>query len=143
MQSDKPVLIEGGLSVDDRGILAFCNDFKFDDVKRFYIVQNHRSGFIRAWHGHKHEVKYVTAVAGAALVCVVPLGGALVDVRRFTLFANKPAVLYIPPGYANGWMSLTPDCRLLFLSTATLKESAQDDIRFPTYHWDLWSVEER
>ena len=52
-------LINGGIAVDDRGQLSFVNDFDFKDVKRFYMVENHEKGFIRAWHGHKKDVKYV------------------------------------------------------------------------------------
>ena len=49
----EPILIKGGLSVDDRGSVSFVNDFNFSDVKRFYMIQNHVQGFVRAWHGHK------------------------------------------------------------------------------------------
>ena len=61
MAMDAPWLIEGGLAVDDRGIVSFVNDFDFAGVKRFYMVSNHKAGFVRAWHAHKHEAKYVMA----------------------------------------------------------------------------------
>ena len=66
-------IINGGLAVDDRGEIAFVNDFHFESVKRFYMVSNHKQGFVRAWHAHKHEAKYVFAVAGAALVGAVKI----------------------------------------------------------------------
>lgn len=148
MQSDKPVLIEGGISVDDRGQIAFVNGFDFEGVRRFYTVSNHRAGFVRAWHGHKKEAKYVTAVAGSALVCAVRivdwgLANPSAHVSRYVLSAAKPAVLYIPPSYANGWMSLVENTRLMFFSTAPLEESIGDDIRLPAKYWNPWSVEER
>ncbi len=59
------------------------------------------------------------------------------------LSAGTPAVLYIPPGYANGFMSLTADARLAFFSTRTLAESQGDDVRFDARHWDIWDVVER
>ena len=67
-------LIDGGLAVDDRGTVRFVNDFDFNGVKRFYQVENHQKGFIRAWHGHKKESKYVYVSSGTALVGVVDLG---------------------------------------------------------------------
>jgi dTDP-4-dehydrorhamnose 3,5-epimerase-like enzyme len=67
----EPELLRGGLAVDDRGEVGFVNEFAFDDVKRFYTVSNHAVGFVRAWHGHQREAKYVLAVSGAALVCCV------------------------------------------------------------------------
>ena len=88
------------------------------------------------------------AVAGSAVVAAVGIDGwnlpnASAPVARFTLSAAKPAILAIPAGYANGWMSLTDDARLLWFSTATLTESAADDYRFPARYWDCWKVEER
>lgn len=145
---ERPRLLTGGVSVDDRGAVRHVNTFDFAGVKRFYVVDNHRSGLVRAWHGHRREAKYVTVVAGAALVATVaiedwerPALGA--PVERFVLSANTPAVLYVPPGHANGFMSLTADARLVFFSTATLDESRADDVRFPSRTWNPWEVEER
>ena len=64
-------IINGGIAVDDRGSVRFINDFEFKGVKRFYHVDNHKRGFIRAWHGHKKEGKYVYVVDGAALIGLV------------------------------------------------------------------------
>jgi dTDP-4-dehydrorhamnose 3,5-epimerase len=145
---DKPVLFPGGLAADDRGELGFVNDFHFDGVKRFYTVSNYRQGFIRAWHGHKREAKYVTAVSGAAVVGAVKVDNwdepsKELPVERFVLSAHKPAVLYIPSGHANGFMSLTQDLKLMFFSTSTLAESQGDDFRYDAHYWDIWTVVER
>jgi len=145
---DKPVVISGGLAVDDRGEVGFVNDFSFQGVKRFYMVSNHRAGFIRAWHGHRKEGKYVTAVVGSAIVGAVRIDNwespsRELSVDRFVLSARKPSVLFIPPGYANGFMSLTDDLKLMFFSTSTLEESIADDIRFDSRLWDAWQVAER
>ncbi len=143
-----PQLFEGGLAMDDRGEVGFANDFKFDGVKRFYSVANYRSGFIRAWHAHKRESKYVTVVKGSALV-----GAVEVDnwenpskdskVWRYVLAEHKPSVLFIPAGYANGFMSLTADTKLIFFSTSSLEETQGDDIRFDAYYWNPWQILER
>jgi dTDP-4-dehydrorhamnose 3,5-epimerase len=117
-------------------------------VKRFYVVENLRAGLVRAWHGHRREAKYVTVLTGAAVVAAVhvddwecPSRDAAVE--RFVLSASAPGVVFIPPGHANGFMSLTADARLVFFSTATLEESRSDDVRFPARTWDPWGVEER
>jgi dTDP-4-dehydrorhamnose 3,5-epimerase-like enzyme len=144
----EPVLFRGGLAIDDRGELGFVNDFRFEAVKRFYTVANHRAGFVRAWHGHRKEGKYVTVVEGAALIGAVPLGDGShpsreTPVKRYVLSANQPSVLFIPPGYFNGFMSLTADTKLMFFSTATLEESLDDDIRLEAHFWNIWNIEER
>ena len=144
----EPVLIQGGLAVDDRGEVGFVNGFDFTGVKRFYTVRNHRSGFVRAWHAHRREAKYVTVTSGAALIGAVRVDdwdrpSTSLPVIRHVLSAAQPKVLYIPAGYANGFMSLTDGARLMFFSTSTLEESAGDDIRFDARYWDVWTVEER
>lgn len=68
-----PRLIVGALAVDDRGEVGFVNEFHFEGVRRFYTVANHRQGFVRAWHAHRREAKYVFAVQGAALVGAVQI----------------------------------------------------------------------
>jgi dTDP-4-dehydrorhamnose 3,5-epimerase len=143
-----PRLFAGGLAVDDRGSLAFVNDFDFVGVKRFYLVSNHRSGLVRAWHAHRREAKYVTVTRGAALVGAVRIDdwdapSRDAEVHRHVLAAQRPGLLYVPAGYANGFMSLTEDATLLFFSTASLEESRGDDVRYPARHWDIWDVAER
>jgi dTDP-4-dehydrorhamnose 3,5-epimerase len=140
--------MSGGLAVDDRGEVAFVNDFDFAEVKRFYLVSNHRQGFVRAWHAHRNESKYVTVVSGAALVGAVMINNweapdTQSTVDRFVLSASKPSVLFIPKGYANGFMSLTSDAKLMFFSTSTLEESRNDDVRYDARYWDIWRPVER
>ena len=143
-----PYLIEGGLAIDDRGQVVFINDFDFKDVKRFYMVSNHRSNFVRAWHAHKKEAKYVLVVKGAAVIGAVKIDDwdnpdKTAEVHRFILSEKKPTILYIPTGYANGFMSLTEDAQLIFFSTSTIEKSKGDDIRYDSRYWDVWNVTER
>ncbi len=144
----EPRIIRGSLAVDDRGAVGFVNDFDFAGVKRFYTVRNHRAGFVRAWHAHRREAKYVTAVSGAALVGAVAIDdwdhpSADAPVTRHVLSAHQPAVLHLPAGFANGIMSLTPETTLIIFSTATLAESLADDIRYDARYWDIWTIAER
>jgi dTDP-4-dehydrorhamnose 3,5-epimerase-like enzyme len=146
--AEKPHLIQGQIVIDDRGAVSFVNDFSFPSVKRFYTVTNHRKGFVRAWHGHKHETKFCTAVRGALLVCCIEIDNWTepsldLKINRFVLSEHTPSVLHIPPGYVNGFMSLTDAAKITFFSTSTLNESLSDDIRFPARRWDPWRVEER
>lgn len=140
----KPQLVAGGIAVDDRGALSFVPGFSFAKIKRFYVVENFSLDTIRAWHGHKKESKYVMAAAGSAIVGAVSLKKKSKP-QRHILSAKKPAILHIPPGYANGFRSLEPRTILLIFSTSTLELSQSDDIRFPWDHWgkEIWEVEHR
>ena len=146
--SEKVSFIEGGISVDDRGYLVFCNDFNMKDIKRFYQVSNHSSSFIRAWHAHKYEAKYVYAISGAAIIAAVKVDNwdkpsKDLKVERFVLSEKKPGVFFIPGGYAHGYKTLVPDTRIMFFSTASLAESGKDDYRYDANYWDPWEIVER
>ena len=143
-----PELIKGGAASDDRGRLTFANDFDLEPCRRFYVVENFAVGTVRAWHAHRHERKWVLALTGAALACCVAIDdwdapSPETEVHRFTLDASQPAVLAVPPGFANGAMSLLPGTRLMYLSDAPLEASLEDDVRYPARHWDPWHVDER
>src|SRR3989344_3232709 len=131
-------LLNGDSAVDDRGKVKFVNDFDFKNVKRFYQVENHQKGFIRAWHGHKKEDKYVYVASGSALVGVVNL--VTNEVERFVLTADKPTILWVPPNSANGFMNLTDNTIVIFFSSHTLQESTKDDLRFPYNKWNIWDI---
>ncbi len=146
--SDDLEYIEGGVGVDDRGEVFFANNFHFEGVKRFYAIHNHHIGFIRAWHAHKKAAKYVVVTRGAALIGAVKVDhwenpSKNIKVHRFVLSSTKPGVLYIPPGYANGAMSLTDDAQIVYFCTDTLEETMQDDYRYHAQYWNIWDVEAR
>ncbi len=141
MSDNLPSLILGGVAVDDRGSVRFLNDFNFENVKRFYQVQNHRQGFIRAWHGHNHEAKYVYVASGSALVGAVNMETD--EVKKFVLSSQTPRVLFIPAGYANGFKTLEDNTIILFFSTSSLNESLNDDIRFDYDKWNIWEEDYR
>ena len=145
---NEPRLIKGGLAVDDRGQVSFVNDFDFEGVKRFYAVENHSRGFVRAWHAHKKEAKYAMVVKGAALVGTVKIDNwdspsKDATVHRHVLSERAPSVLFIPAGYANGFMSLSDDMKIFYFSTSSIEESLGDDIRYDARYWNPWTVEER
>jgi dTDP-4-dehydrorhamnose 3,5-epimerase-like enzyme len=145
---ETPRLIDGGLAIDERGEIAFVNGFRFEGVKRFYVVKNHRPGCVRAWQAHRHEAKYVIAIGGEALVAAVAVDDWSVPsksaaIHRYELSAKKPALLFIPPGYANGSMSLNAEAQIIFFSTSTLEESKADDVRYDARHWDIWTLDGR
>lgn len=153
-------IITGQTSTDDRGRVTFINDFNPSDlgIKRMYMVENHMQGFIRAWHGHLKEDKYVTVVKGAALIKAIQLNDFsnrnpyMLNREHYedahiscVISENEPKVLHIPKGYANGFMTLTPDTKVLFYSTSSLEESKGDDFRFNLENNSkhVWEIKQR
>jgi len=154
MEKNEIKTLNGGLATDDRGSVRFVNDFNFEGVKRFYQVQNHREGFIRAWHAHQKEAKYVYVAKGTALIGAVPFDVMMnlknkndqldnSKIFKTVLSANNPKIVYIPSGYANGFKSLEKDTIIQFFSTSTLQESLGDDFRFDYDLVDIWNEDYR
>lgn len=136
----------GGVSFDDRGYLRHINDFDMSEVKRFYQVENHKKGFIRAWHGHKEEAKWVYVASGSIILGVVDMeqvGKKTPRVAKIYLSAVKPEVVYIPASHYNGFMNLEDNTKVIFFSDKTFEEAKNDDIRMPHDTWDIWSIESR
>lgn len=143
-------VFNGDIAVDDRGSLSFINDFDFKGVKRFYQVENNSKHVIRAFHGHLKEGKYVYVPKGAIIFAVVYLDDIKKpnkknEVYRYILSEKKPKIIYVPPGYANGFRVLEYGTKILFFSTSTLKNSINDDYRYQYDYWgrDIWNIENR
>ncbi|HEY4324219.1 MAG TPA: dTDP-4-dehydrorhamnose 3,5-epimerase family protein [Mucilaginibacter sp.] len=145
---DKPKVIEGAIHNDYRGSVFFVNDFNFNEVKRFYMIQPATINSIRAWQGHKKEQKWFYVVDGSFKVVVVKIDDwenpdANTDIYEFELDASKAQVLYIPAGYANGFKILQPDSKVIIFSDFTLEQSKEDDYRFDQNKWFNWEIDEK
>jgi len=141
-------LIKGGVAVDDRGALQFVNDFDVSCYQRFYVISSHQPSFVRAWHGHKVEGKAFTVVVGAAVIGAVAIDDWVNPdtsraVQRVVLSATCPSVFVVPPGFANGSMTLQANTQILVFSTLSLEAASQDDFRFDARLWNIWDIKER
>lgn len=132
----EPILIKGDSFIDDRGVLSYVNDMNFFGVQRVYWIHHDRYGVVRAWHGHHQEGKFVYVVKGIFLVGAVHMKTE--KIHTFVLSEQKPAFLWIPPGYANGFKNLKEDSDIMFLSTSTIEEAKGDDVRFEWNKWNIW-----
>src|ERR1039458_8901693 len=115
--SEGPRIIEGGLYVDNRGSLAFFNEFAFPGVERFYIIRPARPRAVRGWIGHQRDQKWFTAVEGTIAVAVVrpddwQSPDAHAPVSKFVLAATKPQILTVPPGHATAIIGISPQAAL-------------------------------
>ena len=84
--SKKVKIINADIAIDGRGELLFCNDFNMSTIKRFYQIKNFKNPFVRAWHGHKFEDKYIISREGDRLdLLSYEFYG---DPRYWTILAN-------------------------------------------------------
>lgn len=149
----------GDFNVDDRGRVTYFNNFDpvKNNIRRMYIVENHKRGQIRCWHAHEKANQFVTMLSGSAIIGAVKidvLQSAIHNskmenfdksffIKRIISF-DKPEILLIPNGWAQGAMTLTPDAKILYMSDKTLNEIKNDDHRFNSNLFrDMWEVRER
>lgn len=138
--------------VDDRG--TFLNlplnypELEFEG-KRTYVCSNFQSNTVRGFHYHEKEQKIFICLKGAVKFV---LFNGVKDERNFqgiaaevfVLSENISKALYIPAGYANAWQTLTDDTILIGISSVTVEESINDDIRFdPKFVEHLFKVKWR
>ena len=61
-------------------------------------------------------------------------------ITKFFLNSEVPEIIHIPKNHANGFMNLTKDASIMVFSDRTLKQSLDDDLRFPIDKWPIWKV---
>lgn len=148
LSKDQITLIEGNKIFDDRGSVKFNNDFKFDNIKRFYIINNFNTSLIRAWHAHKKEEKFVMCIKGSIMIGAVKIMNfedpdPKAKVFKKVLTSEKSEIIHIPKNFANGLKALEKKSELLIFSSSSLEESLNDDYRYPYNFWNIWEIENR
>lgn len=139
----KPMLIVGANHTDERGQLEFFNDFDMLPIKRIYFTMHFNTDVIRAWQGHIIERRWFICVNGSFNVKLVEIDdfenpSDYLKIYEYELSANKQQVLYIPPGFANGFCALEPYSKLMIMSDYAFNEIENDQIRFDQNKWAKW-----
>ena len=143
MMAEKPSIIKGGSYSDVRGTMRFVNDFRFSDVKRFYLIKHPDTKIIRAWQGHQLEKKYFFPISGSFVIAWVKIDNFenpsdnLIP-EYHILSAESSDILSVPKGYANGLKALEPDSEIMIFSDMSLEDSVNENIRYPADWWLDW-----
>ena len=140
MENNKPIIIEGGSFKDERGRIDFINDFNLTEVKRMYFTTNESVNQFRAWQGHKIESRWFFCTEGTFEVKLIQIddwenpSNELTPIK-YILSSEKPQVLFIPPGYVNGFRALKKKSKLLILSNFEIGVNEYDDVRYNSSRW--------
>ena len=142
--TEKPTIIHGGIFSDERGSMRFVNDFRFEDVKRFYFIKHTDTSVIRAWQGHQFEKKYFYPISGSFIVAWVKIDDFNNPAKDLipeyhVLSAQNSEIVSVPKGYANGLKALEPNSEIMIFSDMSLDESVKEKIRFPSDWWFDWN----
>ena len=128
-------LIQGGIHIDARGALRFCNDFDMSAVKRFYTIANSVEQPVRGWIGHKRETKWFFPLKGTTTITVEPMDGETLAAKNaegakeaFVLDSARPSVLTVRPG---NWFCIEQHdgAEVMVFSDCKVCEFASDDFR--------------
>ena len=143
-----PKIITGNRIFDNRGSVRFNNNLNFKNIKRFYTVHNYQKNFIRAWHGHFKEEKFIGCIKGTFQISAVKINKKKDPNKKNKVFSfiinqSNSNFVHIPKGFANGSMSLEDNSELLIFSTSTVQESLRDDYRYDYLHWNPWKINQR
>jgi len=131
-------LIIGKHHTDERGTVNFNNDFDASEVKRIYFIENKNTDIIRAWHGHKIEKRWFSAVQGSFKIKVIKIDNwdvpsVNLSYEEFKLDAQDLKILYVPEGYATSIQALEEKSKLMLMGNYLMGET-KDEYRFsPDY----------
>ena len=128
---------------DDRGFFAraFCADEMAARGLATTFVQsnisyNRRRGTLRGLHYQApphEEAKLVRCIRGAIFDVIVDLRAGSPTLHRshaVELSAANRRALYVPPGFAHGFQSLTDDAEVLYLMSAAYQPEAARGVRY-------------
>ncbi|MBE7731954.1 dTDP-4-dehydrorhamnose 3,5-epimerase [Devosia faecipullorum] len=128
---------------DDRGMFArtFCRDeFAAHGMETNYVQQNMSvsafKGTLRGMHFQRQphaEVKVIRCVRGAILDVIVDMRSdspSYLKHEGFELNAQNRRQLYVPRGFAHGFMTLSDDVEVTYLVSAPYTPTAEGGLRY-------------
>jgi len=128
---------------DERGFFArvFCVDeFRSAGLETSFVQINNslssRAGTLRGLHYQlppMAEVKVVRCIAGALWDCIVDLRPDSPTFARWfgtTLSAENRRMLYVPRGFAHGFITLTDNAEALYLVSARYAPEQERGLRW-------------
>lgn len=137
-------IIEGEIFTDYRGQISSINSFRFEGVKRSYIIHHPDVSIIRGWHAHQHERKWFYCIKGGFTLGLVKIDNwedpsdSLIP-EIFNLSENKSQLICVPAGYANCLKAISDNSILLVLSDVPLPKAYEDSWRYNFDKWIDWS----
>lgn len=136
----QPKVIRGNHYTDDRGTLTFTYDFNTLGIKRVYTIENKTLDFVRAWHGHRIEQRWFSAIVGSFKIKLIKIDhwenpSKDLAISEFILSSEDLDVLHIPGGFATSIQALEEKSKLLLFADYQLGE-IEDEFRYPSDYFN-------
>lgn len=140
---------------DERGFYAraWCKDeFEGHGLDAAFIQTNTsftcKAGTVRGLHYQEHpyaETKLMRCIRGAIHDVIIDLRPESPTYRRwegFDLTADNRKALYVPKGFANGFVAVEDDTEVLYSVTESYQPQYERGIRYDDPAFDIrWPVE--
>jgi len=136
-------LVDADVFADDRGAFVRAwlpSDFEARgleaQIAQCSIALNHTKGTIRGMHYQLapfEEAKFVRAIAGAIFDVAVDLRPDSPTFRRWSgaeLSAANRRAMYLPPGVAHGYQTLTDAAEVMYFVSAAYSPAHQRGVRW-------------
>lgn len=141
--SNKPLLLDGEIYKDERGVISSLNSFNFKGVQRFYFIKHDDTSVIRGWHGHKIERKWFYCVQGTFEIALVEPDdwdnpSEDLEPQIFEVTAERSQILIVPGGYANCIRATKNNSTLMVLSGFRFEDCHKDSWRYDNTLWVDW-----
>ena len=106
-------------------------------VKRFYVIENFDSNYIRGWKGHKIETRWFFAIRGSIIINTILISDLenshpSPELKTFILNEDNLNVLEVPPGFATSIKQYSDGDRICVYADYEIGVSGDEDLR-----WDL------
>jgi len=146
-----PLLISAHLFTDERGQLAkfFRSDLRLGEFSHHGVTEVfHTTSHLHALRGlhfqrTPHEIeKIVHVLSGSILDVIVDIRSqspTFKSVFSIKLDAKKKQSLYVPKGFAHGYLSLEPATCVLYLQSGSYHPTHEGGIHFASLGFD-WGV---
>lgn len=137
-----PLVLSGEQHDDHRGWLRKLAEFSGlpdgleTGVQQVVTAANHTSGTVRGLHyqvGPELEAKFIWCLTGSLLDVLVDLRPEAPSYGRWAsaeLHGGAPRGIYVPPGFAHGYQTTSPDTVVLYLITAPYRPEGARTLRW-------------
>ncbi|MCO4782087.1 MAG: dTDP-4-dehydrorhamnose 3,5-epimerase family protein [Candidatus Cloacimonetes bacterium] len=145
-QLTEPKLIQPPVHNDLRG--SFIKPFNYDQMPvdfKEYFVSNSNKGVIRGLHFQKppfDHSKLVSVLSGSIIDVIVDLrknSKTFQQVQSFSLNSSNGHSLFIPTGFAHGFLSLEDNTIVSYLVSSTYSKESDDGILYSSIDFD-WNI---
>jgi dTDP-4-dehydrorhamnose 3,5-epimerase len=139
--------------IDSRGTFSRIFDSSNPEVPKFEVLQSNISynptkGTLRGMHFQQSgppEDKIVCLLSGSVFMAIIdirPSSPTFMQKIELNLFSPLQEAIYIPTGYATGWISTAPETSLQYLMSARFEDCTYSGFRFnDTTHAINWPAQ--